>query len=48
MDLSRTFTTDCYEMNYAGERGGILAGIQREYSRKAQYLDHLEEFLRGL
>ena len=36
-----------YEMNYAGERGGILAGIQREYGRKAHYLDHLDRFIRG-
>lgn len=38
---------ELYEMNYAGERGGILAGIQREYGRKAHYLDHLDRFLRG-
>jgi 4-hydroxyphenylacetate 3-monooxygenase len=36
-----------YEMNYAGERGGILAGIQREYGRKQHYLDHLARFLEG-
>ena len=36
-----------YEMNYAGERGGILAGIHREYGRKAYYLDHLARFLQG-
>jgi 4-hydroxyphenylacetate 3-monooxygenase oxygenase component len=28
---------ELYEMNYAGERGPLLAGIQREYSRKAHY-----------
>jgi 4-hydroxyphenylacetate 3-monooxygenase oxygenase component len=36
---------ELYEMNYAGERGGILAGIQREYGRKAHYLDLLDTFL---
>ena len=36
-----------YEMNYAGDRGGILAGIHREYGRKAYYLDHLARFLDG-
>ena len=36
---------ELYEMNYAGERGGILAGIHREYGRKAHYLDHLDRFL---
>lgn len=38
---------ELYEMNYAGERGGILAGIQREYGRKAHYLDHLDRVLRA-
>jgi 4-hydroxyphenylacetate 3-monooxygenase len=38
---------ELYEMNYAGERGGILAGIHREYGRKAYYLDHLARFLGG-
>ncbi len=37
-----------YEMNYAGERGALLAGIQREYSRKQYYTDHLNGFLEGL
>ena len=37
-----------YEMNYAGEHSALLAGIQREYSRKAYYTDHLNKFLEGL
>ena len=37
-----------YEMNYAGERSALLAGIQREYSRKAYYTDQLNKFLEGL
>ena len=39
---------ELYEMNYAGERRGILAGIQREYGRKSEYLDHLDAFLARL
>jgi 4-hydroxyphenylacetate 3-monooxygenase len=38
---------ELYEMNYAGERGGILAGIHREYDRRAHYLQHLARFLAG-
>ena len=37
-----------YEMNYAGERSALLAGIQREYGRKQYYTDHLNKFLEGL
>lgn len=37
---------ELYEMNYAGERSALLAGIQREYPRAAQYRDHLGAFLR--
>lgn len=36
---------ELYEMNYAGERGMLLAGIQREYSRKQHYLDYLDRFM---
>ena len=32
-------------MNYAGERGALLAGIQREYHRKQYYTDQLKRFL---
>lgn len=34
-----------YEMNYAGERSALVAGIQREYGRKGEWLDLLDEFL---
>lgn len=37
-----------YEMNYAGERSALLAGIQREYPRKQHYLDHLDRFMGSL
>ncbi len=37
-----------YEMNYAGERSALLAGIQREYGRKQYYVEHLNRFLEGL
>ncbi len=39
---------ELYEMNYAGERGALLAGIQREYARKGYYLDHLKRLVEGL
>lgn len=37
-----------YEMNYAGERSALVAGIEREYSRKQDWLDHLDDFLDAL
>jgi len=37
-----------YEMNYAGERSALVAGIQREYARKQHYLDHFEQFMDAL
>ena len=37
-----------YEMNDAGERSSLLARIQREYSRKPYYTNHLNRFLEGL
>ncbi len=39
---------ELYEMNYAGERGALLAGVQREYGRKQYYVDHLERFMGSL
>jgi len=39
---------ELYEMNYAGERSMLLAGIQREYGRKQYYADHLDGFMRSL
>lgn len=39
---------ELYEKNYAGERSALLAGIQREYGRKGEYLDHLDHFLQDL
>ncbi len=39
---------ELYEMNYAGERGALLSGIQREYGRKQYYTDQLDRFLGGL
>jgi aromatic ring hydroxylase len=39
---------ELYEMNYAGERGALLASIQREWSRKQGYLDHFDRFLDNL
>jgi 4-hydroxyphenylacetate 3-monooxygenase oxygenase component len=39
---------ELYEMNYAGERGALVAGVHREYSRRPYYLEHLERFMRGL
>ncbi|MEM7541649.1 MAG: 4-hydroxyphenylacetate 3-hydroxylase N-terminal domain-containing protein [Pseudomonadota bacterium] len=37
-----------YEMNYAGERSALLAGIEREYGRKQHWRDFLDEFLGAL
>jgi 4-hydroxyphenylacetate 3-monooxygenase oxygenase component len=37
---------ELYEMNYAGERAALVAGIQREYGRRQHYLDYLDAFLR--
>ena len=39
---------ELYEMNYAGERSALLAGVQREYGRKQQFLDHLDRFMGAL
>lgn len=39
---------ELYEMNYAGERSALLAGIQREYPRKAEWLQYLDGFLGAL
>ncbi len=39
---------ELYEMNYAGERGALLASVQREWSRKQDYLDHFDQFLDNL
>ncbi len=39
---------ELYEMNYAGERGALLAGIQREYPRAGHYRDHLTTFMGSL
>ncbi|HMM77308.1 MAG TPA: 4-hydroxyphenylacetate 3-hydroxylase N-terminal domain-containing protein [Gammaproteobacteria bacterium] len=39
---------ELYEMNYAGERSALLAGMQREYGRKQHYLDHLDRFMEAL
>jgi 4-hydroxyphenylacetate 3-monooxygenase len=36
---------ELYEMNYAGERGPLVAGVHREYGRRQDYLDHLDRFL---
>ena len=36
---------ELYEMNYAGERGALLAGIQREYGRKQYYAAQLDRLL---
>ena len=40
--------TNSMKMNYAGERGALLAGVQREYPRRDDYLAHLDAFLDGL
>lgn len=39
---------ELYEMNYAGERSALMAGIQREYARKGEWLDYLDNFLEAL
>jgi anthranilate 3-monooxygenase (FAD)/4-hydroxyphenylacetate 3-monooxygenase len=39
---------ELYEMNYAGERGALVAGVHREYSRGQHYINHLDRFLGGL
>jgi 4-hydroxyphenylacetate 3-monooxygenase oxygenase component len=39
---------ELYEMNYAGERSALVAGIHREYGRRAHYLDYLDRFMRNL
>ena len=36
---------ELYEMNYAGERGALLAGIQREYGRKQYYAAQLDRLM---
>jgi anthranilate 3-monooxygenase (FAD)/4-hydroxyphenylacetate 3-monooxygenase len=37
-----------YEKNYAGERSALMAGIQREYGRRGEHLDFLDDFLARL
>ena len=39
---------ELYEVNYAGERAALVAGIHREYSRRPYYLDYLDRFMRGV
>lgn len=39
---------ELYEKNYAGEHRMVMMGIQREYSRKEDFLDHLNNFLEQL
>ena len=39
---------ELYEMNYAGERSALLAGVEREYGRKQDHLDFLDQFLNEL
>ncbi|MEH6638094.1 MAG: 4-hydroxyphenylacetate 3-hydroxylase N-terminal domain-containing protein [Porticoccaceae bacterium] len=39
---------ELYEKNYAGERRGVLMGIQREYQRKQDRVDHLDNFMESL
>ncbi len=36
---------ELYEMNYAGDRGVLMMGIEREYGRKQDWLDFLDEFM---
>jgi aromatic ring hydroxylase len=38
---------ELYEMNYAGERGALVAGVHREYGRRSYYLDYLDRFMRS-
>ena len=37
-----------YEMNYAGERSALVAGIQREYARKDDWIDYFDDFVASL
>ncbi|MGH8596473.1 MAG: 4-hydroxyphenylacetate 3-hydroxylase C-terminal domain-containing protein, partial [Gammaproteobacteria bacterium] len=39
---------ELYEINYAGERSALLAGIQREYGRKKHYSAFLDKFLEAI
>lgn len=39
---------ELYEMNYAGERSPLVAGIHREYPRKQACLDHFDNFMGAL
>ena len=39
---------ELYEMNYAGERSALLAGIQREYARKGDWLNYFDRFVEAL
>jgi len=39
---------ELYEMNYAGERSALLAGVHREYPRRQSCDDHLDAFLHSL
>ena len=39
---------ELYEMNYAGERSALLAGVEREYGRKQDWLTFLDNFLEAL
>ncbi len=39
---------ELYEMNYAGDRSALMAGIQREYPRKVEWVAYLDRFLEAL
>jgi 4-hydroxyphenylacetate 3-monooxygenase len=39
---------ELYEMNYAGDRSALMAGIQREYPRKDEWVAYLDRFLEAL
>ncbi|MGE0487539.1 MAG: 4-hydroxyphenylacetate 3-hydroxylase family protein [Gammaproteobacteria bacterium] len=39
---------ELYEMNYAGERSPLVAGIHREYPRRQACLDHLDSYMATL
>ena len=39
---------ELYEMNYAGDRSALMAGIAREYPRKAEWVNYLDDFLAAL
>lgn len=39
---------ELYEMNYAGDRSALMAGIHREYPRRAACLDFIDDFLGAL